>query len=74
MARKKAVEVSHAKSNNSATSGVKKRKSERSNDSLSKKLKAKKEEKASGLSTIILHIIRHISLMRMGMSVARNVL
>lgn len=52
MARKKTAEDSNAKTNNnnnSATSGVKKRKSERSVDSLSKKLKAKKDDKASGL-------------------------
>lgn len=51
MARKKTAEDILAKSNinSSAASGMKKRKSERSNDSLSKKLKAEKEKKASGL-------------------------
>ncbi|XP_062404161.1 DNA damage-binding protein 2 isoform X2 [Sardina pilchardus] len=50
MARKKADGI-HAKSknnNNASSGGVKKRKSESTSESLSKKVKAKKDEKASG--------------------------
>ncbi|XP_076127666.1 DNA damage-binding protein 2 isoform X1 [Alosa pseudoharengus] len=50
MARNKTADDIHAKSkkNNVSSGGVKKRKSESSSESLSKKVKAKKDEKASG--------------------------
>ena len=60
MARKKTTENIQAKNNNNnaSSSGVKKkRKSDTTSETLTKKLKAKKDEKASGVFVRLLSII-----------------